>query len=210
MEERYDIRAKFEKKKELSFSWLPYIAPDLPNDFKRFVVFIGVEGEDVLYAGTGTLIEPNLILTCHHLFEGIEAIKEIFITFFINKQGQYATVRVENYEATPLDDIAFLRADLVAFDFLKPAPILSGRPINPQEIKTLTGAGCPAGILGKTWKPTLLGFSGKFFVTKGLLIPGISGGGIFIKRNNWWNVFGVHSFGYFDSKTLYSVSIARR
>jgi len=178
---------------------LPWILPIVPPLFRDFCVFVSVENEDTIYCGSG-VVTPRGVYTASHLFWF--PYQKVYVTFYIDKNN-YATVPINGDIVLNREkDIALLRF-FVNDGRILPIPSKPGRGFDFDKAKVFA-YGAPSGVYGCVWRPKGSVMTPDYIITQGVLIPGISGGGILLNQGKEWYLWAIHSFGYLDSKTLYS------
>jgi hypothetical protein len=182
----------------LNTNSLPFIAP-IPKPLRNFCAFVFVENDTEAHCGSGTITKDGVITVAHlFAFDWQRAL----VTFYVD-DCHYITIPVVRISLLdPEDDLAILSVNL--------SPIKNNLPSvqKPTSLEwnkaRVIAFGCPQAVFGYTWKPTAWTLGYRHIISRGVLIPGISGGGLFVEHQGKWYLWGVHSFGYPDSKTLYS------
>lgn len=182
---------------ELRAKSFPFVAP-IPAHLRRFVCFVIVENSKIAMLGSGTFTTEGIV-TAGHLFS-FDFEK---ITVVLHSDYHHIT-RVPALGVTieHTQDIAYLLSVAIP-KFMKPCLL----PSSGIATEKFIAFGCPQGIYGITWHPKVVGFEKGWIITQGLVIPGISGGGLYYRHKGRWYLAGVHSWGYLDNKTLYSSRI---
>jgi hypothetical protein len=198
------IRPFYQTKKDIAQALSPPILmPDsLPLPFRRFCCLVVVESKNDLWYGSGTLTNMG-ILTAYHLFDNNTKITDKWVSFLLEN---------DDWITIDLGDVIF--EDRTNDIIIISRPILSSyfKPIKigyPHEkflfsANDLFAFGCPLGLLGKIWKPRFVGISENKIYTKNFACLGISGGGIFVRKENEWYVCAIHSVFCSQSMTLLS------
>jgi len=176
----------------------------IPKEYRRFCCFIGAKTEQGTWMGAGTLIETRGIvgiLTAYHLIEHCQ--EGINIAFFLQNGDwtEFTVPRGYVIVEEPNLDIAFIKAPYLPLEF---HPVQIGWERQVVLSLPLTAFGCPNGVFGHVWKPQLITIAGGIIYTKGMAIPGVSGGGIFSKIKNKFYLWGVHIAIHLSSYTLLS------
>lgn len=178
---------------------LPWLLPLVPPVFRDFCVFVIAESEKILVCGSG-VATPRGVYTASHLFWF--PFEKVFVTFYIDKHN-YITIPIE-------DDIIINReSDVALLSFIADDGRILPLPSKPKKGFDIKSAkvfayGSPVGVYGCVWEPEHFIMTPSYIITRGVIIPGISGGGILINQGEEWYLWAIHSFGYLDSKTLYS------
>jgi len=198
-------RNKKESSLEIEY---PILTPrGIPKEYRPFCCFIGTKTKTGTWMGSGTLVETQGIvgiLTAYHLIE--HAKEEINIAFYL-KDGDWTMFSVpRNYVVVeePKLDIALIAAPYLPDDC---HPIEIGWDKSRIMGLPLTAFGCPNGAFGFVWKPKLITICGGIIYTKGIAIPGVSGGGIFSRHKNKFYLWGVHIAIHLASYTLLSRTV---
>jgi len=180
---------------------LPWISSFFPSAMKNFCVFVMVEGQEKISAGAGTITDDG-IFTAAHIFSF--PFFRIFVTFYID-DCHYITIPANRIIHLDADlDVAVIDADIKTKNRIVPSlNKLSSLP----ETAEIWIFGCPQFIYGITWQPQNFILTDNHFITQGILIPGISGGGVFVRNGKKWHLWAINSYGYTDSKTLYSTRL---
>lgn len=175
---------------------LPWLFPHFHGELKRFVCFVAAENEELMVVGSGTITHSGVV-TAAHLFHF--PFTEATITFFVD-DCHIVTIPINHITLDAEKDIAF--CNVVVPSHIVPCSL----PIAKMEVdaKKLLAFGCPQGVFGHSWRAKAISHNSDFIISRGVAIPGISGGGIYYKKNGKWFLLAVHSFAYLDSKTLYS------
>lgn len=184
------------KEQESISNLLPWIFPHFNYELKRFVCFVAAENDKIIVLGSGTITTSGVI-TAAHIFSF--AFQKATITLFVDDH-HIATLPINGVSLDVYKDIALCNVDFPSYSHPCPFPV----PKISMENKRLIAFGCPQGVFGQSWETKALGNNADFIVSRGVAIPGISGGGIYCKEKNEWLLLAVHSFAYLDSKTLYS------
>jgi hypothetical protein len=176
----------------------------IPKEYRPFCCFIGAKTDTGTWMGSGTLVETKGlvgILTAYHLIEHTK--EEIQVAFYL-KNGDWTQFSIPRHYVVveePKLDIAFIVAPYLPNDF---HPVEIGWDKRNILSLPLTAFGCPNGVFGHVWKPKLITIAGGIIYTKGMAVPGVSGGGIFSRIGNKFYVWGVHTAIHLSSYTLLS------
>lgn len=191
----------FFKKNRLFFEFIPWIFPYFDEEIKRFVCSVIVENSERMVCGAGT-ITPVGIITAAHLFSF--PFSDASATIFID-DCRIATIPIKDVILNVESDLAFCQ--IITPKYLNPCNLPPPNVENVGEI--IVAFGCPQAVFGKSWRPRIINKDEKYIITQGVVIPGISGGGIYAKDTSTgkYYLLAVNSFGYLDSKTLYSIRL---
>lgn len=179
---------------------LPWLFPYFWGKLKRFVCFVAVENEKTMVMGSGTITHSGVV-TAAHLFSF--PFEEATITLFVN-DCHVSTIPIRGVTLDVERDLAFCEA--VVPNYIVPCSLPNDKM--KVDVQKLVAFGCPQGVFGQSWKPRAISHTQEFVISRGVAIPGISGGGIYYEKNGKWYLLAVHSFAYLDSKTLYSRRLA--
>lgn len=176
----------------------PYTAP-IPKVFRRFTCFVIAEDDETIRIGSGTITNDGII-TAKHIFAF--DFQKVDIVLYADDY-HLVSVPVMEVNCETNRDIARLYA--ITPRYIRPCLI-------PQSQLTIEGSkfyafGCPQGIFGLIWKPNVVSYDEDWIISLNMLIPGISGGGIYYRHKDDWYLVAVHSWGHTDYKTIYSARL---
>lgn len=166
----------------------PYKLP-LPKLFRSVAAFVEVASNNFSFLGSGVIIDGG-IMTAAHLFSC--DVEEIYVSYY--SREEIVKIKANKIHMFPQEDLALVEVELP--NVKKPAIVRFPKNLDYRKVWSF---GCPQGIFGVVWRPKNVIIQEKWIQSTGVVVPGISGGGLLVRYDGRWHVLGIHSYRIGDN-----------